>query len=118
METLWRTGLVCTVIAIVFATEVEGGRRDEFVHSQGECRWGAEENHTNGSGMSVNLVEQAPVLPVSHSPSSQKSHFSSETRLSVGLVSRSRFGWISALAFWEQPYLISATRTAKNNLVV
>uniref|UniRef100_H3CXS6 ADAM metallopeptidase with thrombospondin type 1 motif, 10 n=1 Tax=Tetraodon nigroviridis TaxID=99883 RepID=H3CXS6_TETNG len=34
METLWRTGLVCTVVAIVFATEVAGGRRDEFVHSQ------------------------------------------------------------------------------------
>lgn len=37
METLWRTGLLCTVIAIVFATEVEGGCRDEFVQSQGEC---------------------------------------------------------------------------------
>lgn len=38
METLWRTGLVCTVIAIVFATGVEGGRRDEFVQSQGESK--------------------------------------------------------------------------------
>lgn len=37
METLWRTGLVCTVIAIVFATEVDGDHRDEFVQSQGEC---------------------------------------------------------------------------------
>ncbi|TNM88280.1 hypothetical protein fugu_006501 [Takifugu bimaculatus] len=34
METLWRTGLVCTVIAIVFATEVDGDHRDEFVQSQ------------------------------------------------------------------------------------
>lgn len=36
METLWRTGLVCTVIVIVFATEVEGGHKDEFAQSQGE----------------------------------------------------------------------------------
>lgn len=38
METLWRTGLVCTVIVIVFATEVEGGHKDEFAQSQGEWR--------------------------------------------------------------------------------
>lgn len=34
METLWRTGLVCTVIIVMVATEVEGGHRDEFAQSQ------------------------------------------------------------------------------------
>ncbi|KAF3690702.1 A disintegrin and metalloproteinase with thrombospondin motifs 6 [Channa argus] len=34
METLWRTGLVCTVIVIMAATEVAGGHRAEFAQSQ------------------------------------------------------------------------------------
>lgn len=34
METLWRTGLVCTVIIVMVATEVAGGHRDEFAQSQ------------------------------------------------------------------------------------
>ncbi|GLD49791.1 A disintegrin and metalloproteinase with thrombospondin motifs 10-like isoform X1, partial [Lates japonicus] len=34
METLRRTGLVCTVIVIMVATEVAGGHRDEFAQSQ------------------------------------------------------------------------------------
>ncbi|XP_040897108.1 A disintegrin and metalloproteinase with thrombospondin motifs 10 [Toxotes jaculatrix] len=34
METLRRTGLVCTVIVVMVATEVAGGRRDEFAQSQ------------------------------------------------------------------------------------
>ncbi len=36
METLWRTGLVCTVIVIMVATEVAGGHRREIAQSQGE----------------------------------------------------------------------------------
>lgn len=39
MEALLRTGLVCTVIVIVFATEAAGGlKEDESVHSQGKWR--------------------------------------------------------------------------------
>lgn len=39
METLRRTGLVCTVIVIAMvAAEVAGGHRDEFAQSQGERR--------------------------------------------------------------------------------
>ncbi|XP_032380775.1 A disintegrin and metalloproteinase with thrombospondin motifs 10 isoform X1 [Etheostoma spectabile] len=34
MEMLWRTGLVCTAIVVMVATEVEGGHSDEFVQSQ------------------------------------------------------------------------------------
>lgn len=39
MEALLRTGLVCTVIVIVFATEAAGGRKeDESAQSQGKWR--------------------------------------------------------------------------------
>lgn len=38
MEALWRTGLVCTVIVIVFATEAAGGRKEDSAQSQGEWR--------------------------------------------------------------------------------
>ncbi|KAM7011971.1 A disintegrin and metalloproteinase with thrombospondin motifs 10 isoform 1-T1 [Tautogolabrus adspersus] len=34
MEMLWRTGLVCSVIIVMVATEVAGGHRDEFAESQ------------------------------------------------------------------------------------
>ncbi|XP_078802043.1 A disintegrin and metalloproteinase with thrombospondin motifs 10 isoform X3 [Oryzias latipes] len=34
METLWRTGLACTVIIIMVASEVAEGRRDDFAQSQ------------------------------------------------------------------------------------
>lgn len=36
MESLRRTGLVCTVIVIMVVAEVAGGYRDEFAQSQGE----------------------------------------------------------------------------------
>lgn len=38
METLWRTGLVCTVIVVMAATEVAGGHTDEFAQLQGELQ--------------------------------------------------------------------------------
>lgn len=42
MEALRRTGLVCTVIVIVFATEAAGGHKeDEPAQSQGEWRTSA-----------------------------------------------------------------------------
>ncbi|XP_077441258.1 A disintegrin and metalloproteinase with thrombospondin motifs 10 [Vanacampus margaritifer] len=34
METLWRTALICTVVVVMGAAEVAGGRRDEFAQSQ------------------------------------------------------------------------------------
>lgn len=34
METLWRTGLVCTLVMVMAASEVARGHRDEFAQSQ------------------------------------------------------------------------------------
>lgn len=34
MEMLWRTGLVCTFIVVMVATQVAGGHKDEFAQSQ------------------------------------------------------------------------------------
>lgn len=64
METLWRTGLACTVIAIVFATEVAGGRRDEFVQSQGECEGGkAHERVHRERGVLGTALALVPKIP-------------------------------------------------------
>lgn len=166
METLWRTGLLCTVIAIVFATEVEGGRRDEFVQSQGECR------RRGGGGGPHERVRQEPralgkrplvCLLASHAHPKRPIFPAKRGRaparcpalvwsLKSGRVPRAalknpprirreracaseiapaclwavfrnswennRFGWFSALGFWEQPYLFTSTQAAQHNLVV
>lgn len=56
MEMLWRTGLVCTFIVVMVATQVAGGHKDEFAQSQGET------THSlyikDGCGLATGLVSK------------------------------------------------------------
>ncbi|KAG8003162.1 A disintegrin and metalloproteinase with thrombospondin motifs 6 [Nibea albiflora] len=93
METLWRTGLVCTVIIIIMiATEVEGGHRDESAKSQ--------------AAFLSSLGQYEIATPLFYRLSTSGNNFLLNLTLQGGLLSR-QFRveyWKRGRLAWSHPY--------------